>query len=112
MVLNFSACYDEYKKLKEGVLHSRHWSVSNNSIKIVDNIIGKGVHKIRSVLPFHPSFLAGDVQGGSINLNISGKIVKINFEGKGELKLIESQYYPKFGCSVDNKHLIYDYNGT
>ena len=50
----FSACHDEYKKLKEGVLHCRHWSVSNNSIKIVDNIIGKGAHKIRSVLPFHP----------------------------------------------------------
>jgi hypothetical protein len=110
--IKFSACYDGFKKLKEGVLHCRHWSVSNNSIKIVDNIIGKGVHKIRSVLPFHPSVSAGDVQGGSINLNISGNLVKINFEGKGELKLIESQYYSKFGCSVDNKHLIYDYNGS
>ena len=109
--VNFSACHDGYKKLKEGVLHCRHWSVSNNSIKIVDNILGKGIHKIRLVLPLHPSVVVDHVQEGSISLNISGNIVKINFEGKGELKVIESQYYPEFGCSIDNKHLIYNYNG-
>ena len=36
--------------------------------------------------------------------------MKINFEGKGTLKVIDSQYYPEFGRSIDNKHLIYDYN--
>jgi len=109
--VNFSAYHDGYKKLKERVLHFRHWSVSKNSIKIVDNIKGNGVHKIRSVLPLHPSVVVRDVQGDSISLEISGNIVKINFEGKGELKVIESQYYPEFGCSIDNKHLIYNYNG-
>jgi len=109
--IKFSACHDGYKKLKGGALHCRHWSVSNNSIKIVDNILGKDEHKIRSVLPLHPSVSTGDVQEDSVNLNISGNIVKVNFEGKGKLKLIDSQYYPEFGCSVDNKHLIYEYNG-
>ena len=109
--VRFSACHDGYKKLKEGVLHCRYWSVSNNLIKIVDNIIGQGVHKIRSVLPLHPSVVVGDVQGGSVSLEISGTTAKINFEGGGKLKVIESQYYPEFGCSIDNKHLIYDYNG-
>ena len=109
--VNFSAYHDGYKKFKEGIFHCRQWSVSNNSIKIVDNITGNGVHKIRSALPLHPSVVVSDVQGSSISLQISGNIVKINFEGKGELKVIESQYYPEFGCSVDNKHLIYNYNG-
>ena len=109
--VEFSACHDGYKKLKEGVLHCRHWIVSNDSIKIVDNITGRGVHQVRSVLPLHPSVLVSGLQEGSISLNIGGKIVKINFEGRGKLKIIESQYYPEFGCSVDNKHLIYDYNG-
>ena len=36
--------------------------------------------------------------------------MKINFEGKGELKVIDSQYYPEFGSSIANKHLIYSYN--
>ena len=109
--VNFSAYHDGYKKFKEGILHYRQWSVSKNLIKIVDNITGKGVHKIRSVLPLHPSVLIHDAQGSSISLNISGNEVKINFEGKGELKVIESQYYPEFGCSIDNKHIIYNYNG-
>jgi hypothetical protein len=62
MVLNFQLVMMGLKNLKKGFLHCRHWSVSNNSIKIVDNIIGKGVHKIRSVLPLHPSVSAGDVR--------------------------------------------------
>ena len=109
--VKFSACHDGYKKLKDGALHCRHWNVSNNLIKIVDNITGKGVHKIRSVLPMHPSVMVGDVQGDSVSLGISGNTVKINFEGEGKLKVIESKYYPEFGRSIDNKHLIYDYNG-
>ena len=108
--VEFSGCHDGYRKLKEGVLHCRHWSVSKNTITIVDNIIGKGMHKISSVLPLHPSVVADNAQGDSISLNVSGKRVKINFEGKGTLKVIDSQYYPEFGRSIDNKHLIYDYN--
>jgi len=108
--VNFSACHDGYKKLQGRVFHCRHWSVSSNSIKIVDNITGNGMHKIRSALPLHPSVVINHVQGSSISLNISGNIVKINFEGKGELKVIESKYYPEFGSSITNKHLIYSYN--
>jgi uncharacterized heparinase superfamily protein len=109
--VKFSACHDGYKALKEGVLHCRNWTVSKNSISIIDSIIGNDVHKVRSVLPLHPNVLAGDVEDNSISLEIIGKIVKINFEGSGKLKIIESQYYPEFGCSINNKHLIYDYTG-
>ena len=109
--VKFSACHDGYKKLKEGVFHCRQWIVYNNLIKIIDNIKGKGIHKIRSVLPLHPSVVVDDAQGDSISLKISGNTVKVNFEGKGRLKVIESQYYPEFGCSISNNHLIYDYNG-
>jgi uncharacterized heparinase superfamily protein len=79
----FSACHDGYKKLKGGVLHCRNWSVSKNIITIVDNILDKGKHKISSVLPLHPNIVVDNAQGDSINLNVSEKKVKINFEGKG-----------------------------
>jgi len=26
------------------------------------------------------------------------------------LRVIDSKYYPEFGRSIDNKHLIYDYD--
>jgi uncharacterized heparinase superfamily protein len=108
--VGFSACHDGYKKLKEGVLHCRKWSISNNLIKIVDNISGKGEHKIRSVLPLHPSVLVNEVHDDSVSLDISGNKVDINFDGIGKLKLMESYYYPEFGYAIDNKHLIYEYN--
>ena len=110
--VKFSACHNGYKRLKEGVLHCRYWSMSNDSIRIVDNITGEGIHKIRSVLPLHPSVIVGSVQGGSVDLKIGKKRVEVNFEGKGKLKIIESQYHPEFGLSIDNKHLVYDYNGN
>ena len=110
--IKFSACHNGYKKLKEGIFHCRYWSMSNDSIRIVDNITGEGIHKIRSVLPLHPSVIVGSVQGGSVDLKIGKKRVEVNFEGKGKLKIIESQYHPEFGLSIDNKHLVYDYNGN
>jgi len=109
--VEFSACHDGYKKNKVEILHCRYWSVFNDSIRIIDNISGKGVHKVRSVLPLHPSVEVGDVQENSISLKTGGEIIKINFEGKGKLKIIKSQYYPEFGLAIDNKHLVYDYNG-
>ena len=109
--VKFSAYHDGYKNLKKGVLHRRHWSVTDNSIKIVDIILGNGVHDIRSVLPLHPNVLVCDGQGDSISLEVNGKIVKINFEGKGKMQIIESQYHPGFGVCINNKHLVYDYIG-
>ncbi len=109
--IEISASHDGYKNLKKGVVHFRNWSVYSNSIKIVDNIIGKGVHNVRSVLPLHPSVLVGDVQGSSICLKVDGNVVKLNFEGNGKLKVIKSKFHQGFGYSINNKRLIYDYNG-
>jgi uncharacterized heparinase superfamily protein len=109
--VEFSACHDGYKKNNEEIVHCRYWAVLNDSIRIIDNISGIGVHKVRSVLPLHPSVEVGEVQENSISLKTGGEIIKINFEGKGKLKIIKSHYYPEFGRAIDNKHLVYDYNG-
>jgi len=108
--VKFSACHDGYKKLKKRVLHCRYWTVSNDSIKIKDSIMGNGVHKVRSVLPLHPSVQVTNIEGNCVSLKSNGKTVNINFVGEGKLKIIESKYYPEFGLSIDNKKLIYDYN--
>ena len=109
--VEFSACHDGYKKLKGKIVHCRKWSMGTNSVSIVDNIWGSGVHQIKSILPVHPNVELGGPQGDTIDLQISGKLVKIHFEGAGELKVIKAKYYPSFGCAVDNKHIIYDYIG-
>jgi len=108
----FSACHDGYKGLKGGVIHCREWNASENLLEIVDKITGNGEHKITSVLPLHPNIVVSNIQDNSVNLEIKGKKVKVNFEGEGLLQVVTSKYHPEFGLSIDNKQLVYNYNGS
>ena len=92
-------------------MHCREWNVTDGLIEIIDKVIGKGKHKVRSVLPLHPDVKVSNIQEASVNLKISGKRIKVNFEGKGSMQIKTSKYHPEFGLSVDNQQLIYDYNG-
>ena len=107
----FSACHDGYKGLKGRVIHCREWNASENLLEIVDKITGNSEHKITSVLPLHPNIVVSNIQDNSINLEIKGKKVKVNFEGEGLLQVITSKYHSEFGLSIDNKQLVYNYNG-
>ena len=108
----FSACHDGYKRLNEKVVHCREWSVSENLLVVKDNITGSGKHKIVSVLPLHPEVVVGSVRDNSVELEVKGKKVKVSFKEKGSLLVRASHYHPEFGLSIDNKQLIYSYNGN
>ncbi len=108
----FSACHDGYKGLKGRVIHCREWNTSENLLEIVDKITGNGEHKITSVLPLHPNIVVSNIQDNSVNLEIKGKKVKVNFEGDGLLQVVMSKYHLEFGLSIDNKQLVYNYNGS
>jgi uncharacterized heparinase superfamily protein len=108
----FSACHDGYKRFNEKVMHCREWSVSGNLLEVKDNITGSGKHKIASVLPLHPEVVVGNVRDNSVELVIKGKKVRISFKGKGLLLVKASHYHPEFGLLIDNKQLIYNYNGN
>jgi uncharacterized heparinase superfamily protein len=107
----FSACHDGYKKLNGKVMHCREWSVSGNLLEVKDNITGSGKHKIASVLPLHPEVVVGNIRDNSVELEIKGKKIRISFKGKGSLLVKESHYHPEFGLLIENKQLIYNYNG-
>ena len=108
----FSACHDGYKGLKGSVIHCREWNASENLLEIVDNITGNGEHKVTSVLPLHSNIVVSNIQDNSVNLEIKGKKVKVNFEGEGLLQVVTSKYHSEFGLSIDNKQLVYNYNGS
>ena len=108
----FSACHDGYKSLKGRVIHCREWNASENLLEIVDKITGNGEHKITSVLPLHPNIVVSNIQDNSVNLETKGKKVKVNFEGEGLLQVVTSKYHSEFGLSIDNKQLVYNYNGS
>jgi len=107
----FSACHDGYKGFLDRVIHCRQWCLYENILEIVDKVTGNGKHKITSVLPLHPNILVKNLQGNSVNLEINGKKVNVNFEGDGLLKLETSKYHKEFGLSIRNEQLVYRYNG-
>jgi uncharacterized heparinase superfamily protein len=108
----FSACHDGYKKYNEKVIHCRKWRVSENLLEIIDTVTGSGKHKIVSVFPLHPEVFLNNVGENSAELDISGKKVKVIFDGSGMLLVKESRYHQEFGLSIENKQLIYRYNGN
>jgi len=108
----FSACHDGYIRIKGRSTHCREWIASNNLLEIVDTVSGSGKHKISSVLPLHPEVVVSDVKSNFAQLEVDGKKVEVSFEGEGSLVVKESLYHPEFGISMNNKQLIYSYNGV
>jgi len=111
-VIKLSACHDGYTRLKEKVVHCREWIIGKNSFELKDTVTGNGNHELNSVLPLHPKVTLNKVTSNSILLNVSGKEVLLRFLGKGTLLIKDSKYHSEFGLSIDNKNLIYQYNGT
>ena len=106
-----SASHDGYKRLKGKPIHKRDWVFFDDKVIIKDSITGDGIHKVMSILPLHPDVSVIDFHENSIRLSVNGKLVKIVFEGSGELEIIASKYFPEFGLSIDNKMLTFNYVG-
>ena len=108
----FSACHDGYARINGRPTHCREWIASNNLLEIVDTVSGIGKHKISSVLPLHPEVVVSNIQSNFAQLEVDGKKVEVSFEGEGSLAVKESLYHPEFGISMNNKQIIYSYNGV
>ena len=108
----FSACHDGYARIKGKPVHCREWITSNNLLEIIDTVSGSGKHKISSVLPLHPEVMVSNIQINLAQLEVDGKKVEVSFEGEGLLAVKDALYHPEFGISMNNKQLIYSYNGV
>ncbi len=108
----FSACHDGYTRIKGKPTHCREWIVSDDLLEIVDTVSGSGKYKISSVLPLHPEVVVSNIQSNLAQLEVDGKKVEISFKGEGSLTVKDAFYHPGFGISMNNKQLIYSYNGV
>jgi len=106
-----SASHNGYARLKGSPIHNREWRFNDNEIIITDNISGKGIHSVQSLLPLHPNVKIINTQEDSVELKLNEDFVKIVFEGDGKLMLVSSKYHPEFGLSLDNKKIVYSYRG-
>jgi len=110
-VIKLSACHDGYKRLAGKLVHCREWLFENGQITVSDTVTGRGKHEVVSLLPMHPEVVVSSIQSSLVQLEVNGKKVEVNIEGEGLLEVKDALYHPEFGISMNNKQLIYSYNG-
>jgi len=111
-VVKFSATHDGYRRLNDGILHNREWVISKNCLQIIDNISGRGRHKITSVFPLHPDVVVESFEDKSVNTDLKGKKINFILDGEASFQVISGRFYPEFGFSVENSHILFNYNGN
>ena len=77
-------------------------------MEIIDRISGKGYHNIDVVLPLHPDVIIIENKNNNIILDVANNRINIEFEGTGNIEIIESTYHPEFGISTQNNKLVYN----
>ena len=98
--------HDGYERLKGKPVHHRTWLMSSDSLIITDKITGK-YDNAEARYYFHPEVKIDF----SENLNecelVLTKNKSIKFEIlNGVMKVVDSFWYPKFGCQQTNKSII------
>jgi len=111
-VIKLSACHDGYKRLAGKPVHCREWLFENGGVTVSDTVTGRGEHEVVSLLPLHPEVVVSNIQSNLAQLEVDGKKIEVSFEGKGSLAVKDALYHPEFGISINNKQLIYTYNGV
>jgi len=107
--ISLLAAHDGYRTLRGGAIHQRVWDFSDRSICITDEIHGQPDEKIiQMVLPMHPNVRVINTNEKSIDCEISGNNFAIEFQGDGSLETKDSEYFPEFGKSIANIHLVFE----
>jgi uncharacterized heparinase superfamily protein len=99
------ASHNGYRK----ILHQRAWNFKESSICIVDEILGRSSEKLTQlVLPIHPDVEIIEQKEKIIECEIKGEKFSIEFQSQGNLLIKDSAYFPEFGKSVDNIHIVFE----
>lgn len=108
--VSFSAEHDGFKKQNTNCIHSREWTVSTNTLDIIDTLVGKFEYA-ESYLHLHPDVTVLDIQGDMINLSLGDYLIKIKVKNAA-ITLANTCWHPEFGISVPNQKLCFKFNGS
>jgi uncharacterized heparinase superfamily protein len=111
-MVKLSACHDGYKRLSGKPVHCREWVFEDCLLTITDKVAGKGIHKVKSILPLHPRVKVILIKKNRAILEVAGNNVEITVDGNGELNDLEYMYHPEFGLSVESRKLTYHNSGV
>lgn len=108
------ASHDGYCRLRGSLVHRRCWQMSGEQILLLDEIRGKGSHRVEIYFHFHPALQlqrTGD-SNYQVRVNRGESILNILTDRKMQFFLEPGTWHPEFGVSVPNVCLRGEYVGT
>lgn len=101
-IFSMQASHDGYKRLKNKPIHTRSIKLIDNVWKILDYISGTN-NTVVSRFYLHPEIQISEICPGIILLKLYICLIKVKYDPKLDLKLVDGTYHDKFGVSRRNK---------
>jgi uncharacterized heparinase superfamily protein len=101
------AAHNGFCRLKNAGLHHRTWKVTENRIRIIDKVDGRGSREVSLFYHFHPDVILEFSDTNSVSLKV--KDVQLGFFqifGNANISIGESYYYPEFGKKIPNQKIV------
>ena len=107
-VLSASASHDGYRRLKGAPVHRMALETRENTFRVSDTILGRGVHRAAGYFHFHPDLrLAENTVGGWKIILPQGVILRIVGHDGLRLEREEGRYAPEFGKVLPRPVLVW-----
>ena len=106
-VIIAKAMHTGYSHMKEPALHKRVWKIYDNTIEIIDQVLGKGNHKIEIAFLLHPDIQVEEKDKSFVLLSTNNKPCMIfNPDINLDAIIEDAKYYPEFGKSYNSRRII------
>ena len=104
-VTTITAQHDGYSNLGGRPIHRRTWSIRPDGLRINDEVLGEGRHKIELYFHLHPQ-LDVAMQGEAIALALpEGHSLRVQTSDGLRLQVVEGTWHPNFGVGMPSKML-------
>ncbi|MEM8557589.1 MAG: alginate lyase family protein [Bacteroidota bacterium] len=101
-----SGRFDGYADLiGDGIQHRRVFEAEQGRVRVVDEVVGQGVHDLASRIHLHPDIVASSVDGGSVRLRGKHETILLEVEGAA-IDEEATPFSPRFGVSCGRTTLV------
>jgi len=110
-----TASHDGFQRLAGGGPHKRTWELSGrDSLRIVDELGGRGVHAVTTAFHLHPSVVGVKVSENEVALRSQGNgpLATVSLDRKLEAGIRRSSFSPEFGKTLDSSVVQGRYRGA
>ena len=103
-------CHDGYARFQRGLMHSRSFSLNDNSLLINDQISKESNCVARYYI--HPSLKHVETKGNAGVIKLpEGRKIYFNIEGAYKVEIENTTWHPEFGISNINQCIVAYFNG-